>query len=482
MKNLISLDYNYLMADVLGITGGINAAEIDAIDDRAREAASRIILERERGELAFFDIAAMKKHIPVIKSTAERIKKRFRKLVVFGIGGSALGARTIQEALVDSLVKNDCEVIVADNIDPVSMARLIDSLDLRSTAFNVISKSGGTVETLAQFLIIANLLKKELGESDFRERLIITTDPEKGVLRDIAREEGISSLDVDPGIGGRFSVLTPVGLFPAECMGVDSNRILNGAQEFFESVEEKRWKDNPAYLYGALQYIAATSKSRNISVMMPYSGRLFSFALWYCQIWAESLGKKGEMYPREGGGGAQTPVAAVGVTDQHSQLQLYIEGPHDKVITFIRVQDHGADVTIPLVYRNRQSLEYLGLKSLGDLFDAEQSATEAALARQGRLSMTLVVPNISPEVLGVLFSFFQAATAFTGYLYQINPFDQPGVEEGKKYTWGIMGRTGYEDKLKEYDDRPKKTYIYTKTMTGENDRNAGKYPSEKDSA
>jgi len=477
MKNLISLDYNYLMADVLGIANGIHATEIDALDGRARQAAARIITQREKGDLAFFDIAEMNKHIPAVKAAAERVRKRFSKLIVFGIGGSALGARTIQEALVDSLSKSDCQVIVADNIDPVSMARLIDSLDLRSTAFNVISKSGGTVETLAQFLIIANLLKKELGEAEFRERVVITTDPERGVLREIAQEEGIACLDVDPRIGGRFSVLTPVGLFPAECMGVDASRILNGAHRFLSSIDSREWKENPAYLYGALQYIAATSKKRNISVMMPYSGRLFSFALWFCQLWAESLGKKVLIESR-----AQTPVAAVGVTDQHSQLQLYMEGPHDKVITFLRVEDHGADVTIPSIYSNRQSIEYLGLKSLGHLFDTERLATEAALARQGRLSMTLSVPNISPEVLGVLFLFFQAATAFAGYLYEINPFDQPGVEEGKKYTWGIMGRTGYEEKLKEYHDRPKKLSIYSKTINDDESNEAGKDTSGDDSA
>jgi glucose-6-phosphate isomerase len=466
MKNLISLDYNYVMADVLGIKNAIFSTEIDAMEERGREAAARILSERKQGELAFMDIDAMKRHIPAIQTTADRIKKHFKKLIVFGIGGSALGARAIKEALVDVSPMDRCEVIVVDTIDPVSMARLIDSLDLRSTAFNVISKSGGTVETLAQFLIVANLLKKELGDNGFRERVIMTTDPEKGVLREIVQEEGLLSLEVDPKIGGRFSVLTPVGLFPAECMGVDSEKILNGAEEFISSLNEERWEDNPAYLYGALQYIAATSKNRNISIMMPYSGRLFTFAQWYCQLWAESLGKKGQGNAGERGGVGQTPVAAVGVTDQHSQLQLYMEGPNDKVITFLRVEDHGADVTIPHLYGDRQSLDYLGLKGLGDLFDAERSATEAALADHGRLSMTLAVPNISPEVLGVLFSFFQTATAFTGYLYGINPFDQPGVEEGKKYTWGIMGRKGYEEKLKEYHDRPKKLSEYTRAIAG----------------
>jgi len=249
-------------------------------------------------------------------------------------------------------------------------------------------------------------------------------------------------------------------------MGVNSAAILSGAREFISSVDNGDWRNNPAYLYGALQYIAATTKRRNISVLMPYSSRLFSFALWYCQLWAESLGKKREGDGQGQGGIGQTPLAAVGVTDQHSQLQIFMDGPHDKIITFLNVENHGADVTIPAIYSGRQSMEYLRMKALGDLFNAERSATEAALSRQERLSMTLTVPNISPEGMGLLFTFFQMATAFTGYLYGINPFDQPGVEEGKKYTWGIMGRNGYEEKLKEYNDRPKKVSKYTKSITG----------------
>jgi glucose-6-phosphate isomerase len=462
MKELISLDFNYLMADVLGTENGIEKAELDALESRAREAEERILAHRQRGELVFLDVDRLKSHLPSIKAAAEPARRRFDKLVVLGIGGSALGARAIQEALVNPLSGNGCQVIIADNVDPASMARLVDSLDLNSTCFNVISKSGGTVETLAQFMIVTDLLRKELGDAGFRERVIMTTDPRKGVLREIATQEGITALDVDPQIGGRFSVLTPVGLFPSEMMGVDSTRILNGAHDFISSVDNKGWMENPAYLYGALLYVAATSKKRNISVIMPYSGRLFSFALWYCQIWAESLGKWAPSSRGKRIGLGQTPVAAVGVTDQHSQLQLFMEGPHDKVITFLHVKDHGAEMRIPRVYEGRESLDYLCDKRLGELFDAERSATEAALARQGRLSMTVALPDISPESLGVLFSFFQMATAFAGYLYRVDPFDQPGVEEGKKYTWGIMGRSGYEEKLREFHNRPKKLPMYTK--------------------
>ncbi len=464
MKELISLDYNYLMNSVLGTQCAVDDKDIASLTEHGQAARSRIEDERNGGELAFMDIDGLRKHIPAIKEAADRITKRFSTLVVLGIGGSALGARAVKEALVNPFKRDGCRLIIADNIDPAYTAQLIDGLDLKETAFNVVSKSGGTVETLAQFMIITGLLKKILGQDGFRERVVITTDPQKGVLREIAREEGVVSLEVPPKIGGRFSVLTPVGLFPAQCMGVDAEKILDGAGAFDVSTRKGLWEGNPAYLYGALLFIAAGLKQRNISVMMPYSARLFSFALWYAQLWAESLGK-----PKVLGGKkvalGQTPVAAVGVTDQHSQLQLFMEGPEDKVITFIDVKDTGGDVAIPKLYGDRESLGYLGGRTIGELFDAERSATESALAIKKKMSMTVAIPDISPQTLGVLFSFFQSATTFAGYLYDINPFDQPGVEDGKKYAWGIMGRTGYEEKLKEYRGRPKKIPGYIKAAT-----------------
>jgi glucose-6-phosphate isomerase len=461
MKESVILDYNYLMSVILKKEGAISDEDIGSIDERAQAVVRRLDAERAAGGLAFADTDELSRHLPAIGETAARIKERFPTLVVLGIGGSALGARAVKEALVNPFAPTGTNVIIADNIDPAYTAGLIDSLDLEKTAFNVVSKSGGTVETLAQFMIVAGLLKKRLGDAGFREHIVITTDPKKGVLREIAGEERIASLEVPPGIGGRFSVLTPVGLFPAACMGVDADKLLDGAAGFIRATRDRPWDENPAYLYGALLFIAAVKKKRNISVMMPYSGRLFSFALWYSQLWAESLGKPGEVNGKRRGVG-QTPVAAVGVTDQHSQLQLFMEGPEDKVITFIEVKDHGPDVVIPNLWGDRESMGYLGGKRIGELFDAERSATESALAVSGRMSMTVTIPDISPESLGTLFAFFQEATAFAGYLYEVDPFGQPGVEEGKKYTWGIMGRTGYEGKLREYRNRPQKQPSYTR--------------------
>ena len=459
MANLIQLDYNYVMAEVLGKGYGITSSEIDSLSGVAKKTSIVIGDKRSKGALPFFDIPTLKGCLKDIEEVAAGIRENFKTLVVLGIGGSALGARAIQEALVNPFDRSGVKVIIVDNIDPSYMVMLIDSLDLEKTAFNVISKSGGTIETLAQYMIIKGLITEKLGEKNFKERVVFTTDPEHGVLRQISKEEGIMALDVPPGIGGRFSVLSPVGLLPASVMGVDIEKLMNGAEAYDESTRDSGWDENPAYIYGLISYIASIIKGKNISVMMPYSSMLSAFAQWFAQLWAESLGKVRDIDGERRGVG-QTPVVAIGATDQHSQLQLYAEGPDDKVITFIRVKEPTGDIMIPDLYKELDPLSSLGGKLLGELFDVERRATEAALAYKGRMSMTIEIPGLNEETLGALFYLFEVATAFSGYLYEINPFDQPGVEEGKKFTWGMMGRPGFEEKRETFARRPEKRDIY----------------------
>jgi glucose-6-phosphate isomerase len=200
---------------------------------------------------------------------------------------------------------------------------------------------------------------------------------------------------------------------------------------------------------------------RNISVLMPYASNLYNLSLWYMQLWAESLGKKKETKKGHSAGVGQMPVAAVGATDQHSLLQLFSEGPQDKVITFIAVEDFGTDLTIPRLYTDFEPIGYLGGKSVSTLLNTERIATEAALAFSGRRSMTLTIPSITAESIGELFYFFETATAFPGHMYGIDPFNQPGVEEGKQYTGGLLGRPGYERMKEQFDRRPKKKDTFT---------------------
>jgi glucose-6-phosphate isomerase len=224
-------------------------------------------------------------------------------------------------------------------------------------------------------------------------------------------------------------------------IGTDCDELLAGAKRMMEhTADPEPWK-NPAYLYGTLLYIADKEEKRNIAVMVPYSDRLRPMAEWFCQLWSESLGKLGM---------GSTPYPSIGTTDQHSQMQLWMEGPQDKVVTFIRVDDHGADITIPRVFKD-SGVAYLGGHSLSELFNAEEEATELALAKAGRPNMTIKVPKLDAAHLGELFYFFEIATAYTGFLYGINPFNQPSVEMSKNFTYGMMGREGYEKQRKEVE-------------------------------
>ncbi|MBN1882963.1 MAG: glucose-6-phosphate isomerase [Deltaproteobacteria bacterium] len=457
----LHLDYNYMMDRVLGTEDAVSEKDFLKFSDLARMAEEEISKKRADGGLRFLDTQFLKGYMNQVQGALLSLDDRIDTLVVLGIGGSALGARAVQQALVGSLDTPGRRTIIVDNVDPVILNSLIQTLDFDRTAFNIISKSGGTVETMSQFMIFMNLLREKLGKEVLKTHIICTTDPEAGLLRRIANQEGFPTLDVPPAIGGRYSILTPVGLFPSAVMGVDIQEMLAGAERLEESFRGVSWRENPAYMYGFLMYIADVLYRRNVAVLMPYASNLYNLSLWYMQLWAESLGKKKETKKGHTAGVGQTPVAAVGATDQHSLLQLFSEGPLDKVITFIAVKDFGVDITIPNIYSDLEPIGYLGGKTMGTLLDTERRATEAALAFSGRLSMTLTIPSITAESIGALFYFFEAATAFAGHLYGIDPFNQPGVEEGKQYTGGLLGRPGYEKMKERFDKRPKKEDAFT---------------------
>jgi glucose-6-phosphate isomerase len=249
-------------------------------------------------------------------------------------------------------------------------------------------------------------------------------------------------------VGGRFSVLSPVGLLPAALVGVDIEELLAGARRALDRSEADDLLQNPAALYAALHWEADQAHGAGIHVLMPYTDRLREFAEWYRQLWAESLGKRVDREGRTVNLGP-TPVGAVGATDQHSQVQLFMEGPYDKVITFITVDDLGVDVSIPRPASTAAEAElpadlaYLPGHSLGELLRTEYEATSAALAQMGRMNCTLRFPDLSASTVGEALMFYQLATGYAGAWYGIDPFDQPGVELGKRLTFAAMGRPGY---------------------------------------
>ena len=457
----IRLDYTNMMAPP--IDGGISETEWREIASRFEEAHRGVADEYASGTLGFLDLPDDRALHQQTLDYVRRVKASAGTLtdvVVLGIGGSALGPialrtslRPPQWNLLDDAARGgEPRLHVLDNVDPANISALLGRLDLRRSLFVVISKSGGTAETMAQYLVVRARLNEVLGEDGARERLVFVTDPEKGALRTIARNEKIQALEIPANVGGRFSVLTPVGILPAALIGIDTAEMLAGAADMRTRCASKVLGDNIAGTWAALQYVADTKHGRPIQVLMPYSDALRDMADWFVQLWAESLGKH-----RVAGdaGVGPTPLGALGATDQHSKVQLFMEGPGDKTVTFIAVEDGGADVTIPRLHGDVPELAYLGGHRLGELLDIERRATAGALARRGRPNMTLTLERVDPFHVGALFMFLELATAYAGRLYGVNAFDQPGVELGKQFTYAMLGRADAGAARKEWELLPK---------------------------
>jgi glucose-6-phosphate isomerase len=373
-------------------------------------------------------------------------------LVLLGIGGSGLGARMLGCAFVEPAERKPGHprLHVVDNVDPRRLRHLLGELDPRRTLVNVVTKSGSTAETMASFAVVRDWLREALGKG-YGSRVAAVTDPDLGDLRAMATAEGFTTFDVPPDVGGRFSVLSPVGLVPAALLGIDVRELLAGARAMRTATGNPDWRRNPA-LALALALHQHHRAGRRIVSVMPYADGLRDFALWFAQLWAESLGKRRKGTDPDGEPYGPTPQAALGVTDQHSQLQLYVDGPKDKVVWLIEVEDTGADVRVPSQNEGYASLGYLGGRGLGELLHAELRGTMLALLRAKTPSLLLTLPVLDERSLGSLIYLCQAAVSITGKLAGVNPYDQPGVEEGKKTTYAYMGREGYSERLAE-DER-----------------------------
>ena len=430
--------------DHIASSGGISPDRVASLNDSVASVMDDLNARRDAGKLPFYGLPYDETSIAACESLAGDLRDRFTTLVVLGIGGSALGTRAAIEAVPPDLrAAGARRVEVLDNIDPSSLSQVLDSLDLETTVFNVISKSGETAETMAQFMLVRERLAALFGTAAYRKHVVCTTDREKGILRKIAEDEELPTLPVPQGVGGRFSVLSPVGLLPIAFAGLDLGALTAGARAMDERTRSPLLADNPAAFHAALLYALLTDRGVSIHVLMPYSDRLSRLAEWYGQLWAESLGKRHALDGRIVEAG-HTPVRALGATDQHSQVQLYVEGPRDKLVTFLRVEKHAADLAIPAAYPDVETLACLAGHSFGELLNMEQRATELALADAGRPTTTLSLPAVDETAIGALFHFFEVQTLVMGGLLGVDPLNQPGVEAGKRLTYAMAGRRGYE--------------------------------------
>jgi len=457
----IRLDFNNMMTDFVG-EHGISVEDIEKISDKIENAKKAMVEKRKIGKMDWRDLPYNQDEVVEdILSYVNEKKDKFDAFVVLGIGGSALGPIAVQQAInhpyYNELPREKRngfpKLYVADNVDPEKLVYLFQTIDVTKCLFNVISKSGSTSETMSQFMIIKKMLDEKLGK-DAAEHIVCTTDKVNGNLIKIAKEEGYKTFIIPNGVGGRFSELTPVGLLAAAFCGIDIKAMLAGAAFMDEICKNDDIYKNPAFMYAILNYIGM-QKGKNICVVMPYADSLKYISDWYAQLWAESLGKK---YDNDGNvvNVGPTPVKALGVTDQHSQVQLYTEGPFDKMIVLMGVDKYKETIQIPETYKEIPSLGFLGGITQNQLIQTEQMATEYALMKSGKTNMTIYLPEVNEFTLGQTLYMFEVATGFAGELMNINAFDQPGVEEGKNATYAFFGRPGYEEKKKELDSKPAK--------------------------
>jgi len=454
MSNL-TLEYANCLNDRVG-EHGIDPAALDAAQTTMAALTAKLNQTKgtgwERWRMLPFD-PMRTEHVDAVNALVGKLKDNTEHLIVLGIGGSALGNIALHSALtscnynlLDRSDRNGPRLYVLDNVDPLLVGQTLDFVrkddpSLKNTVINVVSKSGETAETAAQFMIFRSMLKDALGDAH-RDHIVAVTDPVKGTMREICDNEGYATLPVPEGVGGRFSVLSPVGLFSAAMCGIDINSLLDGAADMDKRCCDDQLTKNPAAMLAWL-LMTLTKQGKINHVLMPYCNSLYLLADWFRQLWAESLGKRVDIDGKEVFAGA-TPIKALGTTDQHSQVQLYREGPNDKVIGFVDIKSFDSDVEVPSDLQ-AENLSYLRGIKLSQLLAAEKTATEFALVESQRPNFTITFPKLNAYHVGEFIALWEITTSYAGLILNIDAYDQPAVETGKVATFGLMGRAGYDE-------------------------------------
>ena len=462
----ISLYWKNATAEAVGDVHGVAEKDLRQVAPRIKMLTKQMADERKAGRLKYRDLPHDEDMVDAINREVEHFRDKCEALVVLGIGGSALGNIALQGALnpytynlMSERQRTGPQLFVLDNVDPDQVKAVVDLVTpkIKKTIVNVISKSGETAETASQFILFRDLLQSKLGKK-YKDNILATTDPSGGTLRQICKDEGYRTLEVPDGVGGRFTVLSSVGLFSAAMCGIDTDALLEGARDMDKRLKDDDVRSNPAAMLAAVHYLLG-EKGKSISVMMPYSTSLYCLADWFRQLWAESLGKQNGLTKKNVFAG-QTPVKALGTTDQHSQVQLYREGPNDKVITFLEVERFTQKLAIPGSMKHVAELQYLAGSNFQTLINSEKAATEFALRESQRPTMTVLFPQISPQAVGQFLYLYEVAVSYMGGLLDINTYDQPAVELGKQATYALMGQAKYADLAKKIQPTVKRDSKY----------------------
>jgi glucose-6-phosphate isomerase len=445
LSGMITLDERYTQAAHIADGGpAVPASGLpDELTKRLNVGLDRLLDQRSSGDAMLGWIDQPDRTLETLDRDRNTLTEAFtdvQDVVVLGIGGSALGMLAVHQAFAQH---GDARpnLHVVDNVDPDVIQPLLERLNPRTTVVNVVSKSGTTAETMAAYMLFEAWLHRHLGAEAGDRQIIVTTDPEAGILRPMAQARGLTTFDIPPSVGGRYSVLSPVGVVPSLLLGYDVRGMAEGARSVNTHIREQRNESAPAQL--AMTHELLRPQGISMVVLMPYSSRLRRLSDWFVQLWAESLGKR---VNRSGDvvHSGTTPIPASGTTDQHAQVQLFNEGPNDKWTMFIKLEEAAHDLVLPEPNASLQALSYLAGHRLQGLMNAEQQATAAALAANGRPSTTLNIDRLTPKTLGALMQTFMWQTALVGELMDIDAFNQPGVEMGKRYTYALMGRPGFE--------------------------------------
>ncbi len=411
-------DVSACLSTAIGDHGASEQAFNNAVAG-AQSALTWLRAEIDGGALPAFDVCRQTTDLADLETLAAEFRRRCDTVAILGTGGSSLGGQALCAVSADGAAP---EMRFFDNIDPATLDTLLSGAAPERIGLVIISKSGGTAETLAQALTIVPQLA-ERAMNGLKERVVVVTEPGDTPLRQFATHWNFMTRDHDPGIGGRYAALSLVGLLPALIAGVDAKAIREGAADVLsQALETENASDVPAAVGAAVSVALSQERGTSISVLMPYSDRLEKFAQWYQQLWAESLGKDGK---------GTTPVAALGAVDQHSQLQLYLDGPTDKLVTIVAPAhaDTGARVDPSLA--EKFGLGYLAGRTVGDLMAAEQQATIDALIAKECPTRVLAVGQVDAGTMGALMMHYMLETVIAARLLGVDAFDQPAVEDGK---------------------------------------------------
>lgn len=445
----IKLDITRCKSAAVGSDHGLTPAELRDIAPRVSEIHGILAQERRDRVYGFYDLYKDDAAFRSVSDTAAAfLDKGFENMVVLGIGGSALGATALTTALKPPFYnllskgarKRHPRLFVMDNIDPVTFHQMMRLCPPQKTLYNVISKSGSTAETMSQMLLVVDAIEKKLGAAALKDHVVVTTNPRgvaRSLLHPVADAYGLKEFAVPLNVGGRFSVFSPVGMFPAAMLGMDLEALRAGCEAMDRRCSTPEIMDNPAYLHAAVQFLSDRIKGKVMSVMMPYSDALRDVADWYRQIWAESLGKRLSLSGEDVWAG-QTPIKALGATDQHSQVQLYREGPNDKLFNILEVKRFDKALRIPAALQQVPELAYLHGQTMNKLMAAELQGTVDALTSSQRPVVRITLPKVHENTVAQLLYMLEVETAMAGRLYNVNTFDQPGVEEGKRIARSLM--------------------------------------------